>query len=159
MRHDDELWERIRAEGGRVTEQLRAVYEALAALNTHPTAAELYEMVHKRVPEMSQGTVYRNLKRLKELGYVLELDYGPGPSHYDACVSPHYHVRCLRCQRVADIDCDIVECIADAQKASGEWLIEGERVEFVGLCPECRDDHEVETHQEGLNDGPEGQSH
>ncbi len=149
MSDSDELRERVHEDGGRMTEQCRVVLETLASVDTHPTAAELHEMVRVKLPDISQGTVYRNLRRLQELGYVLELDYGPGASHFDARVEQHYHVRCLRCGRVADLDCEVVACLAEARRAAGEWLIEGERVEFVGLCPECRETESDETNQEG----------
>jgi len=127
-----------------MTEQRRAVLEALASVDTHPTAAEVYEMVRKTLPDVSQGTVYRNLRRLIELCYAQELDYGAGASHFDACVEPHVHVRCTDCGRVADLPLESppTPCIAEAQRAAGRacagWTISERRVEFMGLCPECR---------------------
>lgn len=133
-----------------MTRQRRIVLETLASVDTHPTAAELYEMVRARLPGISQGTVYRNLRRLQELGYVIELDYGPGPSHFDARVETHYHVRCLRCGKVADVECETIDCLREAERAVGGWQIEDHRVEFMGLCPECQRDEEDDVKdQEG----------
>ncbi|MGC9319613.1 MAG: Fur family transcriptional regulator [Armatimonadota bacterium] len=142
MADRDDLRDTVHEHGGRMTRQRRVVLETLASLDTHPTAAELYELVRQRLPSISQGTVYRNLRHLQELGYVQELDYGPGASHFDARVEPHYHVRCLRCGRVADLDLDIEPrpTLEQAARAAEGWDIQGPRIEFVGLCPECERD-------------------
>jgi len=98
-------------------------------------------MVREVLPDVSQGTVYRNLRRLIDLGYAQELDYGSGASHFDACVEPHYHLRCVECGRVADlpIDSEPVPCIAEARRAVKDWTISEHRIEFMGLCPACRE--------------------
>jgi len=131
-----------------MTRQRRIVLDTLASVDCHPTAAELYEMVREQLPGISQGTVYRNLRHLQELGYVLELDYGAGPAHFDATVTPHCHVRCRHCDRVADIDCERAPEPAAASPVMG-WRIDEERVEFIGLCPECRATQDDQTDQEG----------
>ncbi len=138
MSKRDDLTKRIHEAGGRMTRQRRIVLETLASVDTHPTAAELYEMVRARIPDISQGTVYRNLRQLQELGYVAELDYGPGASHFDARVEPHYHVRCRSCGRVADLPCAPIDCLEQARRSADGWIIDEQRVEFTGLCPDCQ---------------------
>ena len=137
MRSEDNLSRTVHETGGRMTDQLRAVLEALASVNTHPTAAELYELVRVRLPEVSQGTVYRNLRKLIDLGYAIELDSGSGAAHFDACVEPHYHVRC----KVADLH--LLEGptpdIPAVRTGADDWVILECRVEYLGLCPTCRD--------------------
>ena len=141
MTENNRLTEKVREAGGRMTRQRRAVLDALASVDTHPTAAEVYEMVRRELPDVSQGTVYRNLRKLIELGYAQELDYGPGASHFDAVVEPHYHVRCVECGRVGDVEIDRrpTPCIDEARRAADDWEISEHRVEFMGLCPDCRD--------------------
>ena len=123
-----------------MTEQCRAVLEVLASVDTHPTAAEVNQMVQEKLPGVSQGTVYRNLHKLIELGYAQELDYGSGASHFDACVEPHYHVRCIECGMLADlpIESEPAPCIEEAREVADGWEISEHRIEFMGLCPECR---------------------
>ena len=75
---NDGLAQTVREHGGRMTRQCQIILDTLASVDCHPTAGELHEMVRRRLPGISQGTVYRNLRRLQELGYVLELDYGAG---------------------------------------------------------------------------------
>lgn len=140
MAGENGFTEKVHETGGRMTEQRRAVLEALASVDTHPTAAEVYEMVREELPDVSQGTVYRNLRKLIELGYAQELDYGPGASHFDATVEPHYHVRCVHCGRVADLPIERrpVPCIDEARRVADGWEVSEHRVEFMGLCPDCR---------------------
>lgn len=150
MKKEDRLGDNLRQRGGRMTRQRRVLLETLSRVDTHPTAAELYEMVRRRLPDVSQGTVYRNLRHLEELGYVQELDYGPGASHFDATVEPHYHLRCDECQRVIDlhIEREPSPGIDAAQRAAPQWRVCDHRVEFRGLCPKCRD-NETGKNQEG----------
>ncbi len=140
MTENNSLSDKVHEAGGRMTDQRRAVLDALASVDTHPTAAELYDMVRNELPDISQGTVYRNLRKLIDLGYAIELDYGSGASHFDATVEPHYHVRCVECGRITDlpIDCEPAPCIDEARGAAEDWKISGRRVEFTGLCPDCQ---------------------
>ncbi|MGI5816866.1 MAG: Fur family transcriptional regulator [Armatimonadota bacterium] len=141
MAGENDLTQKVHQAGGRMTAQCRAVLEALASVDTHPTAAEVYEMVREQLPDISQGTVYRNLHKLTELGYAQELDYGPGATHFDATVTRHYHVRCVECGRVDDLPIERrpAPCLDEAQEAADGWRISEHRVEFMGLCPDCRD--------------------
>ena len=141
MQKEDRLSKAVHETGGRMTEQRRAVLEALASVNTHPTAAEVYELVRAKLPDVSQGTVYRNLHKLIELGYAIELDYGSGAAHFDACVEPHHPVRCTECNQVADLEgCEQpAPDLESARRAAGDWIIVDCRIEYLGLCPTCRD--------------------
>jgi Fe2+ or Zn2+ uptake regulation protein len=86
--------------------------------------------------------VYRNLRKLIELGYAQELPYGPGASHFDTTIEPHYHLRCVDCGRVVDlpIDEEAAPCLEEARKAAEGWTVSRQRVEFTGHCPDCRED-------------------
>lgn len=57
----------------------------------HPTADALYASIREEFPNISLGTVYRNLNLLVETGEILKLTCGNGPDHYDGNVAPHYH--------------------------------------------------------------------
>ena len=135
--------------GGRMTRQRRVVLQVLASVTCHPTAAELYELVRERLPGISPGTVYRNLKVLKDLGYVQELDFGADASRFDANVASHYHVRCDCCGQVDDVPGPEIAGIEDAAQALPGWQITGHRVEFHGLCPECKAQQAQSHQQEG----------
>lgn len=133
-----------------MTRQRRVLLDTLASLDSHPTAAELYEIVRKQLPNVSQGTVYRNLRSLQELGCVQELDYGSGASHFDAMVEPHYHLRCRDCHKVIDlpIEREASPGLERAREAAPGWSVSEHRIEFLGQCPDCRD-NETDSNQEG----------
>ena len=129
----------VRKSGGRMTRQRAVVLETLAGVDTHPTAAELYEMVRAELPAISPGTVYRNLNVLRDLGYVVELDYGPGAAHYDARVDAHHHARCECCGRVVDVRAVPVHDMDELAGTLEGWDITGHRLELRGICPDCVD--------------------
>ena len=149
MQQPDDITEKVREQGRRMTRQRRVVMETLAGLNTHPTAQELHELVRRQLPGISQATVYRNLKVLESLGYVVELDYGPGPAHYDATVTNHYHARCVKCGRVIDVDGGPIEDIDKLAETVDGWEITGHRLELYGTCPDCLKQRETGSKQEG----------
>ena len=122
----------------RNTAQRRVILEALKQANTHPTAYEVYERVRKRLPRISLGTVYRNLEMLASRGIIQRLDLGGGQRRFDADTEEHYHVRCLQCGKVKDIHVESPLPVEGMGIDSSGYKILGARVEFQGLCPECR---------------------
>lgn len=122
----------------RNTRQREAILETLRSLKTHPTASELHEMIRKRLPRLSLGTVYRNLEAMAREGAIRRLVSGQGEARFDGDTSRHYHVRCVDCGRIADIhdlDADGFENDAIGRLTGFEIL--GVRLEFTGVCPDC----------------------
>ncbi len=122
----------------RSTRQRQAILEQLRAVTTHPTANEVYEMVRRRLPHISLGTVYRNLELLVRSGEIQRVCLGSAQSRFDAAISPHYHVRCVRCGRVADLAMKPLRAIERAARRGGDYQVTGYRLEFVGQCPRCK---------------------
>jgi len=122
----------------RNTRQRQVVLEELAKLTSHPTAAELYEIARRRLPKLSLGTVYRNLELLAADGAIQKLEISGTESRFDGNPERHHHVRCVRCGRVDDVHglpADLVR--ADFRTLSGYDII-GHRLEFAGICPDCK---------------------
>ena len=122
----------------RNTPQRRVVLEELQRVTSHPTAVELYEIVRHRLPKISLGTVYRNLDLLTELGTIQKLDPGGTEARFDGRTDCHDHVRCVHCGRVDDFPRPAEEPLKDEPKEIGGYQILGHRLEFVGICPDCR---------------------
>jgi len=124
----------------RITQQRRVILEELRKRSSHPTADELHRQVRRRLPRVSLGTVYRNLDVLARAGLVRRLDLAGGKVRFDGDPSEHYHVRCVECGRVSDV--------ARGQITAPQWpaqvvnghTITGYRLEFEGVCPQCRID-------------------
>ena len=121
-----------------MTKQRQVILEELHQTESHPTAAELYERVRKRLPHISLGTVYRNLERLSHEGVVRKLGGSAKEARFDSDLTDHYHIRCFRCGRTDDfMNSHKVEIDQPPDECRG-WQIDQHRIEFVGLCPDCR---------------------
>ena len=88
------------------SKQREAILNVLRATDTHPTAAWIYEKVREQIPNISLGTVYRNLTELSSDGTILSIDVKDGQEHYDGNSSPHLHLRCKCCQSISDVVLD-----------------------------------------------------
>jgi len=122
----------------RNTQQRRVIVDELRKHPTHPTAAELYEATRRRLPRISLGTVYRNLDVLGRMGVVRKIEVGGGEARFDLNVTPHHHVRCVHCSNVADVRDSPVALSTDGIEEIAGHEIVGYRLEFTGICSECR---------------------
>ena len=120
----------------RVTRQRTIILEELRKVVTHPTADELYNMVRRRLPRISLGTVYRNLDLLAEQGAILKIESSGGSRRFDGNLHPHQHVRCLKCGKVADAMLSIPVPDTSRLVLPG-FTITAARLEFDGLCDAC----------------------
>ena len=121
----------------RFTHQREIILDELKSLKTHPTADELFDLVRKRLPRVSLATVYRNLEWLCQRGIVQKIEVGGRQKRFDGTVELHYHIRCISCGRVDDVDMIPVDMLEqDLSKKSG-YTIKGHRLEFWGTCPAC----------------------
>jgi len=121
----------------RMTQQRKVILEELKKINSHPGADEIYERVRKRLPQISLGTVYRNLEILSELGEIQNLELGGTPKRFDSNPEKHYHVRCIRCGRVDDVPIAPLKKVENEICGATVFTIIGHRLEFTGFCPEC----------------------
>ena len=115
----------------------QAIYEALCATKSHPSAEWLYTGLKSQIPDLSLGTVYRNLGVLMQDGLVISVGNVNGQERYDACVSPHTHFICTRCGRIDDADVPLpLPDYAGIEKNTG-WRLNGHSLCFTGLCSDC----------------------
>lgn len=122
----------------RNTVQRQVILEELRKVTSHPTAVGVYEMVRRRIPKISLGTVYRNLELLGRMGKIQKLEYGPDEARFDADTTRHDHIRCVQCGRVDDIHAPAVDLVGGATNDFNDYRVLGVRVEFFGLCPKCQ---------------------
>ena len=121
----------------RMTRQREVILEELRKVNSHPSADEVYEMVRKRLPRISLGTVYRNLEILSESGDIQKLDSGCSLKRFDGNPSEHWHIRCIRCDRIVDAPMAPGFKLDLEQINATGFEIVGHRLEFLGVCPQC----------------------
>ena len=131
----------------RVTKQKKVIVKILQETTSHPTADWIYEEARKVLPDISLGTVYRNLRVLTEAGVIRELNYGSTYSRYDGNASNHYHFVCLHCNQVLDIPVPVISDLeARVEDVTGHQ-VDYHRTELYGICRECleRDGHKEEA--------------
>ena len=122
----------------RETKQREAILRVLMNTKSHPTADLIYDEVKKEIPNISKGTVYRNLKVLQESGQVSELNLNGTISRFEVKQDSHYHFRCEKCGRVSDIDMPVDrELDRHIEKITG-LKISYHQLEFRGLCKDCQ---------------------
>ena len=117
--------------------QRESIKEFLRTRTDHPTADVVYENMKLIYPNISLGTVYRNLTLLADIGEIQRLRVGDGVDHFDADTSLHYHFVCTKCGCVEDLDMDSIEEINEAASARFDGQIDGHVTYFYGTCGNC----------------------
>ena len=116
--------------------QRDTILEVLRSTDTHPTANWIYTETRKILPNISLGTVYRNLDALAKAGLILSIDVGDGFTHYDGDTSAHLHLKCKCCQSIADIRFDDSAILSLAKE--NEFTPETSVYVLSGLCKKCK---------------------
>jgi Fe2+ or Zn2+ uptake regulation protein len=122
----------------RETKQREAILRVLRNTRAHPTADWIYEEVKKEIPNISKGTVYRNLQVLQEGGVVTELNLNGTLSRFEAKQDSHYHFRCEQCGRVFDLDEPVNNELDERVARRTGFKVSHHQLEFRGLCKDCQ---------------------
>ncbi len=125
----------------KTSKKRQAMLDALLDTKEHPSAEMLYKVLKPRYPELSLGTVYRNLSVLAEEGLVISVGNVDGQERYDARTASHPHFVCRRCHRVIDLELpDMVSGLfGDIDRSCG-CMSESYSLSVTGLCSLCRPD-------------------
>lgn len=124
----------------RKTRQRALILKILRDTKSHPTADWIYNEVRKEIPDISLGTVYRNLRLLKEMGEIQELQWGSTYSRFDGNPEEHYHFNCEKCGQVLDVDIDVQRYLEEKVEEKHGWKVTKHRLEFWGLCHDCQEE-------------------
>ncbi|MDP3787322.1 MAG: transcriptional repressor [Candidatus Omnitrophota bacterium] len=122
----------------RKSTQRKIILDELKKLKTHPRADLLFKIVRKKLPNISFGTVYRNLNLLRDQGEILELTCGKHSCRYDGTVTNHYHFFCLKCERVFDLDEPVLRDLDMRVSKKSGMAVNYHRIDFYGYCRECK---------------------
>ncbi|MFH0846482.1 MAG: transcriptional repressor [Chloroflexota bacterium] len=122
----------------RVTKQKVAILRVLRSTMSHPTADWVYGEIRKEIPNVSLGTIYRNLRLLEKEGEIRELGLAGGPSRFDANTQPHHHFRCEKCERIFDVSIAVDKGIDARVSRETGFKVFSHAIEFRGLCRNCR---------------------
>ncbi|MBR6509274.1 MAG: transcriptional repressor [Clostridia bacterium] len=115
--------------------QREAILTTLRSTNTHPTANWIYTEVRKEIPNISLGTVYRNLSALTEAGDILCINLGNGTDRFDGDISAHLHLHCNCCDEIEDVQ---LEKNAFLKIAKERGFIPRNSIYVIeGICKKC----------------------
>ena len=117
--------------------QREVIKECLINRYDHPTADMVYMDVRETFPNISLGTVYRNLQLLTDLGEIQKLNVGDGVDHFDAKTFPHYHFICKECGSVIDLQMENIDTIKDIAGVNFDGQIAGHITYFYGIFGNC----------------------
>ena len=121
----------------RQTKQKQIIYDALCALN-HPTATEVYALVHSMHPTVSRATVFRVLGGFANSGKALELRSSGQEMRYDYNTYAHSHARCTVCGKLSDVKTAALNETALKAEVCDDFLLQGVSLEFHGICKDCQ---------------------
>ncbi len=125
---------------GPLPKNYRLIYKIVeeSGFGRHLTPAEIYGKAVKRQPGIGFSTVYRGLRRLRDLGLVSELNVpGAEAATYEPSGPGHAHFRCAACGEIEDVNYAVPSRTLKALAEQHGFTIEGERVTFEGRCAAC----------------------
>ena len=122
------------------SKQREDLLSVLKNSKSHPTAEELYNSIKKKIPSVSRGTVYRNLKNLVDEGYIIKISIAGGADRYDYIHKKHNHIICKYCGMVKDFEYDFdlknVK-LSVIKQTEMDPLLDG--VIVYGICGKCKE--------------------
>ena len=126
----------------RYSKKREAILDAIRSTDTHPSADWVYQTLKPVYPDLSLGTVYRNITRFKEEGLVVSVGTVNGQERFDAWVEPHTHFVCRSCDAVLDMKGPDQETLdLDRIAAQNGVTIDHHELIFFGQCPHCSQKH------------------
>ena len=130
----------------RNTIQRQLVIAAVRFLADHPTAEEVYDRITMEYPDISKGTVYRNLNSLVESGLLGKVSVPSGADRFDHILARHYHIKCNHCGKFMNVEnLDYFHDLDDKLATATGFKMEHHDIVFSGLCPECQKHKEAEA--------------
>ena len=135
----DDFRRRCKEQGLAFTFQRQVIYEAVADSRAHPTPELIYAQVRQRIPSISLGTIYKNVKTFLDSGLLKEVTLHHGSLRLESNLTPHHHLVCSSCRAIFDIEESAVEPVPlPKTELPAGFSIKQCRVEFVGVCKNCQ---------------------
>ena len=124
-----------------VTKQFRkrnAILAYLQSTTTHPSAEMVFAGLKPQIPDLSLGTVYRNLNLFRKQGLASCVATVGGVERFDGNVDPHVHFICSECDAVIDLmDMQIPVTLKNAAESCSGGQVADCRLSFTGQCKTC----------------------
>ncbi|MDE0034744.1 MAG: transcriptional repressor [Deltaproteobacteria bacterium] len=120
----------------RRTRQLQVIWDVVKDEMSHPTADQIYERVRREIPNISLGTVYRNLQKLAVDGKLQILNI-ERTQHFDPILGKHPHFICENCGKVYDVTLDRREEAAPVLSPDTGFTVTSHQLSLYGTCETC----------------------
>ena len=120
-----------------MTVQKRAVLEALAVREDHPTAEQIYKDAHRNIPGISRATVYRILNTLVKMNIARKVFHPGDFARFETKVFRHHHLVCRKCEKIMDIGDLELKPIPLPQVKSVGFNVDDYSINFFGECSNC----------------------
>lgn len=117
--------------------QRESIKNCLMNRTDHPTADALYLSIREEFPNISLGTVYRNLNLLVELGEIIRFTCGDGSEHFDFTTDQHYHFVCKTCGKIHDLPVSMVRETGEFFTEPVPGRVDTHSLFFYGECADC----------------------
>jgi len=117
--------------------QRESIKNCLMNRTDHPTADALYLSIREEFPNISLGTVYRNLNLLVELGEIVRFTCGDGSEHFDFTTDQHYHFVCKTCGKIHDLPVSMVRETDEFFTEPVPGRVDTHALFFYGECADC----------------------
>lgn len=123
----------------RYSKKREAILRAIRSTSAHPTAEWIYQTIKPDHPDLSLGTVYRNLLFFQQQGTVQSVGVVNGQEHFDWNTQPHSHFVCQNCGAILDLhEIDVDSQMEEAVSAQYEFVVQRHELTFYGVCKECQ---------------------
>ena len=123
-----------------------AIYNTILSTTTHPSARWIYEQLKPDYPDLSLGTVYRNLSIFREDGTIMVVGTVKGQERFDFNTEPHPHFICTGCGRVIDIDMPMPGDALWVKTTAEQGLeVRGCQITLTGLCSDCSEKEKTQA--------------
>lgn len=119
------------------SKQREAILSLLRSTDSHPSADWIYENLRKDFPNISLGTVYRNLALLTETGNIIKIQTTSNKEHFDGCTDTHHHFVCSKCSRILDVRVDGMENAKAEAAKKLQADVNDYSLVFYGVCAKC----------------------
>ena len=125
----------------KATKQFRkrnAILNYLQSTTAHPSAEMVFASLKPEIPDLSLGTVYRNLSLFKQQGLAAGVATVNGVERFDGNTQPHVHFICADCGAVIDLmDMEVPDSLKAVAETCSGGQVQTCQLSFVGQCENC----------------------
>lgn len=134
----DEYIPQLRARGYRMTPQRLAILHVLHHTGAHLSPVEVHQQASRKLPSLTETTVYRTLEFLAKNGLARPALTGNGHLVYEIARHEHHHIVCDACGMEIEVEHERIKRMYAALESTSGYRLTGSHLTFFGLCPNCQ---------------------